>query len=172
MHFKFKITGHCHLLLHQIPLWKGLFTRSLSPNKIRKSTVLLKDLNDHYTNSTTLMLTHFNLMQCWASLLKNWTNIHISFIWKFYIVLIIYERRKRSIHVHVRQLAIDLPSDLLRGSLVSKVGEVSPSSLAVKKSAIGIYIHKIDICILIYVRHKNKVNVNREIPKSLSLLHG
>lgn len=82
--------------------------------------------------------------------------------------------KDQRIHVHVRQLAIDLPSDLLRGSLVSKVGEVSPSSLAVKKSAIGIYIHKIDICILIYVRHKNKVNVhvNREIPKSLRLLHG
>lgn len=80
--------------------------------------------------------------------------------------------KDQRIHVHVRQLAIDLPRDLLRGSLVSKVGEVSPSSLAVKKSAIGIYIHKIDICILIYVRHKNKVNVNREIPKSLSLLHG
>lgn len=102
MHFKFKITGHCHLLLHQIPLWKGLFTLSLSPNKISKSTVLhvLKDLNDHYTNSTTLMLTHFNLMQCWASLLQNWTNIHISFIWKFYIVLIIYERRKRSTNTY------------------------------------------------------------------------
>lgn len=53
-----------------------------------------------------------------------------------------------------------------------KVGEVFLFFLVVKKFVIGIYIYKIDICILIYVRYKNKVNVNREILKSLRLLYG